>query len=227
MCGFDPRSSAHRYPLERRGPGWSLVRISERRGASGFAALLEVSRERSLVGDSDRHDRGKRVKRIRSRPSFRSVLDQRAASDTGDVAMRAHRTGWGAFLDERLELPGDFDVKPGHLADHAHRCVLGLLLSITGVTRKRSRGFERTPRRMDEHDLARRGFDDDQCAVVVERRTDGLHESILRSEEGGIGWEAALAGDVGTSARKRGTSCSDGTPPLRAAAPDPAVAQQE
>src|ERR1700689_799092 len=117
--------------------------------------------------------------RIGSRRPPRTIIDQRAAGDTGDVAMRAHRAGGCSFLDECHELPDNNGFEPGHLMDHAHRGVLRPFRWITGVARQRRRGLGGTSGRMDEDDLAIGGLDHHERSVVIEHRSFGYHHPIL------------------------------------------------
>jgi hypothetical protein len=119
--------------------------------------------------------------RIRSRRSLRTIIDQCAASDTGDVAVRAHRAGGCSFLDECHELPDDNGFEPGHLTDQAHRGVLRRFRWVTGIARQRRRGLGGTSGRMNEDDLAIADFNDHERSVVIERCSFGCHDPILGS----------------------------------------------
>jgi hypothetical protein len=117
--------------------------------------------------------------RIGSRRSLRTIIDQCTASDTGNIAVRAHGAGGCSFLDECHELPENDGFEPGHLMDYAHRGVLWPFRRVTGVARQRRGGLGGTSGRMNEDDLIIAGFNHHERSVVVEHCGFGCHDAIL------------------------------------------------
>jgi hypothetical protein len=136
--------------------------------SEGLTFVLEIYAEHSLVRQPDGNDPWQGVEWIGPDWPFGSLDKHRAASDSPQVTVCAHRARRCIGLDEGHELFCDFHLEPGHLPSHSDGRDSGFLTRFAGVARKRPRRFSGRAWRMNEDDFSALRLDHNQGPVIVE-----------------------------------------------------------